>query len=118
LKILPAEGVSPNLGRWIKDGRSRLEEGRERGESADRNSARRGRSSIDGGEELAGEREEGPRVQDSTWGKHREQGKTMMNSTLQSTVAKIEQRWLATSNGGAQSDGDAVKAKTERERGR
>ena len=50
---------------------------------------------IAGNEELAGKRGEGPRVHDSTLGKDREQEKTMANSTRQSTVAKMEQRWLA-----------------------
>ena len=54
---------------------------------------------IAGDEVLAGERGEGPRVHHSTLGKHREQEKTMVNSTRQSTTAKIKQRWLAASNG-------------------
>ena len=52
-----------------------------------------------GDEKLTCECEEGPRVHDSTLGKHKEQEKTMANSTWQSTAAKIELRWLAVSNG-------------------
>ena len=42
---------------------------------------------IVGDEELASERGEGPRVHDSMLGKHRDQEKTMENSTRQSMVA-------------------------------